>query len=244
MRSQTIARANNAILDRDSKFSSEVLELLKSSGIEPVRTSIRSPWQNGVAERWVGTARRDYFDHVIALNEAHVRRLGREFIAYYHEDRTHLGLDKDSPSKRPVEVKPAGAELQSLPRVGGLHHRYIWKRPPEFAANSTDVDRLIATGAFVLADFRFGQTRFVAYGASGRTPIANRGETSDPKQGLRQIRFGPSFGEPQHFPESGSKLAGRLPWCLSFSRLKSRPTTRRLGRQQARYVRHCEAKPL
>ena len=116
-----------AILDRDSKFGTEVLELLKSSAIDPVRTSIRSPWQNGVAERWVGTARRECFDHVIAINEAHVRRLSREFIAYYHEDRTHLGLDKDTPAQRAVDVKPAGAELESLARVGGLHHRYVWK---------------------------------------------------------------------------------------------------------------------
>jgi hypothetical protein len=58
---------------------------------------------------------------VIALNEAHVRRLGREFISYYHEDRTHLGLDKDTPSERPIEGKPEGAELESLARVGGLH---------------------------------------------------------------------------------------------------------------------------
>ena len=67
----------HAILDRNSKFSSEVLTLLKASGITPVRTSIRSPWQNGIAERWVGTARRECFDHVIAINEAHVRRLAR-----------------------------------------------------------------------------------------------------------------------------------------------------------------------
>src|ERR1019366_2350252 len=98
-----------------------------ASGIKPVRTSIRSPWQNGIAERWVVTARRECFDHVIALNEVDVRRLGREFIAYYHEDRTHLGLDKDTPFERPVESKPTGAELKSLPRLGGLHHRYIWK---------------------------------------------------------------------------------------------------------------------
>jgi putative transposase len=120
-------RCKYAILDRDSKFNTEALELLKSSAIEPIRTSIRSPWQNGVAERWVGTARRECFDHVIALNEAHARRLGHEFIAYYHEDRTHLGLEKDTPAQRAVEVKPAGAELESLARVGGLHHRYVWK---------------------------------------------------------------------------------------------------------------------
>ncbi len=116
-----------AILDRDSKFSTEVLELLKSSAVDPVRTSIRSPWQNGVAERWVGTARRECFDHVIAINEAHVRRLGREFIDYYHEDRTHLALEKDTPFERPVETKPARAKLKSMARVGGLHHRYTWK---------------------------------------------------------------------------------------------------------------------
>jgi transposase InsO family protein len=59
-----------------------VLDFLDSSGIKAVRTSVRSPWQNGVAERWVGSARRDCFDHVMALNEAHVRRLAHEFVAY------------------------------------------------------------------------------------------------------------------------------------------------------------------
>jgi hypothetical protein len=67
---------------------------------------------------------------VIAIDEAHVRRLGREFIDYYHEDRTHLGLDKDTPSGRPVDLRPAAAELESQARVGGyiiVDHRYVWK---------------------------------------------------------------------------------------------------------------------
>jgi hypothetical protein len=63
------------------------------------RSSIRSPWQNGIAERWVGTARRECFDHVIAINEAYVRQLGREIVTYYHEDRTHLGLEKAAGGK-------------------------------------------------------------------------------------------------------------------------------------------------
>lgn len=104
-----------------------IVAFLKSSGIKAVRTSVRSTWQNGVAERWVGSARRDCFDHVIALDEAHVRRLAREYVAYYHANRTHDGLCKDTPHGRAVEVKPAGAELVSLPRVGGLHHRYTWQ---------------------------------------------------------------------------------------------------------------------
>ena len=115
------------ILDRDTKFSREVLGFLDSAGIKAVRTSVRSPWQNGVAERWVGSARRDCFDHVIAINEAHIQRLAREFMAYYHVDRTHDSLGKDTPNCRPIEAKPDGAELISLPRVGGLHHRYAWK---------------------------------------------------------------------------------------------------------------------
>jgi transposase InsO family protein len=120
-------RYKYVILDPDAKFSAEVVTLLEASGMEAVRTSIRSPWQNGVAERWIGSARRECFDHVIALNESHVRRLGREFIDYYHEDRTHLGLDKDTPAGRPIDSKPEGAELESMARVGGLHHRYVWK---------------------------------------------------------------------------------------------------------------------
>ena len=65
---------------------------------------------------------------MIAINEAHVRRLGREFVAYYHEDRTHLGLGKNTPAGRSVESRPeAPAALESLPRIGGVHHRYVWK---------------------------------------------------------------------------------------------------------------------
>ena len=80
------------IMDRDAKFGDKVLTFLRSSGIQPVRTSVRSPWQNGTAERWVGTARRGCFDHVIALNERHVRRLAGEFISYYNRGRPHSSL--------------------------------------------------------------------------------------------------------------------------------------------------------
>jgi putative transposase len=73
------------LLDHDSKFGSEVRQFLDSSALKPMRTSIRSPWQNGVAERWVGSARRELLNHVIPLNEFHLRRLGREYLAYYHK---------------------------------------------------------------------------------------------------------------------------------------------------------------
>jgi transposase InsO family protein len=115
------------IFDRDAIFSAGVIATLRSMRVEPTRTSHRSPWQNGVAERLVGTVRQELLDHVIVLNERHLRRLLESFIAYYHQDRTHLGLGKDSPHGRQVEHRPNPAsKVINLPRVGGLLHRYAW----------------------------------------------------------------------------------------------------------------------
>ena len=82
------------LLDRDAKFGAEVFSAVRDMGSEPTRTAFRSPWQNGVAERWVGSCRRDLLDHVIILNERHLKRLMSSYLLYYHEDRTHLGLAK------------------------------------------------------------------------------------------------------------------------------------------------------
>ena len=60
------------ILDRDAKFNADVVDFLKATGLKPKRTSIASPWQNGIAERWVGSCRRELLDHVIPLNERHL----------------------------------------------------------------------------------------------------------------------------------------------------------------------------
>ena len=113
------------LFDRDSKFAGDVVSLVKAMGSQPLRTAFRSPWQNGVAERWVGSVRRDLLDHVILLNERHLRRLLNEYIRYYHADRTHLALGKDTPVGRIAESTPASRnQVISLPRLGGLHHRY------------------------------------------------------------------------------------------------------------------------
>jgi transposase InsO family protein len=102
-----------------------VLSFAKGMGSKPVRTAFRSPWQNGVAERWVGSCRRELLDHVIVLNKRHLKLLMAEYVRYYHEDRTHLGLAKDTPAGRPTALRSAkGWKIQSLPRLGGLHHRY------------------------------------------------------------------------------------------------------------------------
>jgi len=113
------------IFDRGAQFNEEVIDTVKSFDIKPKRTSFRSPWQNGVAERWVGNCRRDLLDHVIVLNERHLKRLMNDYLRYYHVDRTHLALAKWTPAGRAAEANHrAGSNVESMPRLGGLHHRY------------------------------------------------------------------------------------------------------------------------
>ena len=101
---------------------------MKATGLDPTRTGIQAPWQNGVAERWVGSCRRELLDSIIALNERHLYRLIRAYVDYYHEDRIHDALEKDAPNRRAVEPKPsASATVISMARAGGLHHRYSWR---------------------------------------------------------------------------------------------------------------------
>ena len=116
------------ILDRDTKFDAEVISFLKSTGLKPKRTSVQAPWQNGIAERWIGSCRRELLDHIIALNESHLLRLLREYVAYHHDDRIHDSLDKDCPYPRVIEHRPGcKAKIIASSRVGGLHHRYFWR---------------------------------------------------------------------------------------------------------------------
>jgi putative transposase len=110
------------VLDHDAKYGSAVPAAIRSMKITPVRTSIGSPWQNGIAERWVGSCRRELLDHVIPFNERHLKRLLRDYISYYHDDRTHIGLGKRTPGSRTPGF-PHGRVI-AQPRLGGLHHRY------------------------------------------------------------------------------------------------------------------------
>lgn len=112
------------IFDRDTKFSVDVVAAVRAIGSKPIRTSFRSPWQNGVAERWIGSCRRDLLDHIIVRDERHLKRLLADYVRYYHQDRTHLGLNKETPARRAVAEKARGYTIQCSTRVGGLHHRY------------------------------------------------------------------------------------------------------------------------
>jgi putative transposase len=110
------------ILDHDAKYGFEVPTAVNSMKVTPVRTSIGSPWQNGVAERWVGSCRRELLDHVVVLDERHLKRLLADYVSYYHDDRTHLGLSKQPPGSR-ARSGQSGHVISRL-RLGGLHHRY------------------------------------------------------------------------------------------------------------------------
>jgi transposase InsO family protein len=115
------------IFDNDSIFSADVARSITGFGIDPRRTAFQSPWQNGTAERFVGTVRRELLDHVVVLSEDHLRRLLREYIEYYNAERVHTAI-ADAPAGRASETKPSGgAEVIRLPRVGGLHGRYTWR---------------------------------------------------------------------------------------------------------------------
>jgi hypothetical protein len=115
------------IFDNDTTFSREVSASIDSLGIMPKRTASRSPWQNGTAERWVGSCKRKLIDHAIVLNQQHLRWLIRDYVHYYNEGRVHTSLQNWSEG-RAVEIRPSSrAKVVGLPHVGGLHHRYAWK---------------------------------------------------------------------------------------------------------------------
>jgi transposase InsO family protein len=111
------------IRDRDGIYGAGFDMRIHNIGIEQLKVAPHSPWQNGYAERWVGTLRRELLDHVIVLGERHLLRLVRQHAAYFNEDRPHMSLDGDAPVTRPIEHPPAGRVI-ALPRIGGLHHGY------------------------------------------------------------------------------------------------------------------------
>jgi putative transposase len=109
--------------DRDAVYVAVFSSRVRSLGIHKVKIAPRSPWQNPYVERLIGTLRRECLDHVVVLNGTHLRRLLRDYLTYYHRDRTHLSLEKDAPEPRSVE-RPDQGGIVEMPMVGGLHHRY------------------------------------------------------------------------------------------------------------------------
>ena len=110
------------VRDRDGAYGEILIRRLRSMGIRDRPTSPRSPWQNGYCERLIGSIRRDCLDHVVVFGERHLRHLLRSYASYYNQNRTHLSLNKDTPTSRAIQTV---GRILPLPILGGLHHQYV-----------------------------------------------------------------------------------------------------------------------
>jgi hypothetical protein len=111
------------IRDRDSIYGSHFQRRVKNMAIEEVVIAPRSPWQNPYVERLIGSIRRECLDHVLVLNEKHLKKILRNYFRYYHSWRTHQALDMDAPAGRSIQPPDHGPVVE-IPEVGGLHHHY------------------------------------------------------------------------------------------------------------------------
>lgn len=109
------------VRDNDGAYGRIFRQRLYAMGIRDRPTTPHSPWQNGYAERLIGSIRRECLDHIVIGSAAHLRRVLKEYADYYNNDRTHLALNKDSPNGRQIEAE---GQIVSRPILGGLHHRY------------------------------------------------------------------------------------------------------------------------
>ena len=139
------------IFDNDAIFSVEVARSIAGFGIRPTRTALRSPWQNGTAERFVGTVRRELLDHVVVLSEEHLRRLLREYIAYYNAERVHTSIgDSGGPRRR----------SQAVGTRRGSHDCRAWVDSTEDTRGARlreQLSRLVTIGFGVRMNFDYRQ---------------------------------------------------------------------------------------
>jgi transposase InsO family protein len=114
------------IFDRDAIFSDRVLSTVNALGLRPTRTAYRSPWQNGVAERWVGSVRSELLDRAVVFNERHLRRLLGEYVPTTTKTARTTRLSKETPGGRQPSASESTSAVVASRRLGGLHHRYNW----------------------------------------------------------------------------------------------------------------------
>jgi putative transposase len=111
------------LYDRDKIFRKIFPQRMENIGIEEVLISPRSPWQNPYVERLIGSVRGECLDHVIVINQRHLKRIMARYFDYYHQWRPHLSLEMDCPESREVQLESYGKVIE-VPEVGGLHHHY------------------------------------------------------------------------------------------------------------------------
>ncbi|MDF3821279.1 integrase core domain-containing protein [Leptospira sp. 96542] len=118
------------ITDNDTLFGKRFSRYLERLGINHNKTAVRSPWQNGYAERFVKTCKNEFLDYFIPINEYHLQVKLDQFIHFYNHNRTHLALNKETPVPSPILHKPrdGNCHLEANPVLGGLYHTYSWKK--------------------------------------------------------------------------------------------------------------------
>jgi len=109
--------------DRDGIHGEVFRTQAANMAISEVLTRPRSPWQSPYVERLIGSVRRECLDHIVVINEESLRATLRSYFSYYHDSRCHLGLNKDCPEPREIQLPDKG-RIVEIPKVGGLHHRY------------------------------------------------------------------------------------------------------------------------
>ena len=112
------------LFDRDAKLGIDVVSAVRDLGSQLTRTAFRCPWQNGVAERWVRSCRRDLLDDVIILNERHLKRLLSCYLLYYHEERNHQGKGNRILFPSQTEARRNMGAVRCRERLGGLLKYY------------------------------------------------------------------------------------------------------------------------
>ena len=109
------------VRDRDAVFGGDFVPRARRLGIETRLTPIRAPRANAVAERVVRTFRSECLDHLVTVNERHLRSVLREFVGFYNAERPHRGLALETPHPA---ARPATGPVRSRAVLGGLHHVY------------------------------------------------------------------------------------------------------------------------
>lgn len=111
------------VRDYDRIYGELFRRRVRNLGMQELPTAPRSPWQNPDVERLIGTLRRELLDHVLVLNERHLKRLLTDYFVYYHTARPHQALDDNAPVPREIEP-PERGPVVSTPYLGGLHRGY------------------------------------------------------------------------------------------------------------------------
>ena len=123
------------IRDRDCVYGAAVTHRLRTMGIRDKPIAPGSPWQNGFAERLIGSIRRECVDHLVVLGEAHLRRILTKYATYYNELRTHRSLNKDAPTRRVCSTRAVNPRMSS----GGV---LVWANEAWLAYRSGSLFRL------------------------------------------------------------------------------------------------------